>query len=532
MNQTVSAEIIRDTILAGTVAPAGGQVGDLPPAHSRVTPEPGWAERDLRASAPPQPIPAPPPLPTSPPAGSLHGFGVGELLAAYHSGITDPVSVLDALMARRIAHPSGKDAVLTTIAAAGAMARDSAVRIREGLARPLEGIPFGVKDIIDVADTHVTCGSRLTDERTAVADAAVVARLRAQGAIPTAMLATTEYACGSAHNPRYGAVQNPWDRTRWTGGSSTGSGAALAARLLPLALGTDTGGSIRVPSAWCGITGLKPTRGLLPRTGVATLSWTLDHIGPMARSADDLMRVMPLIAGPDGDDPVCVGAYDGSRARSGLSGLRIGVPGGWFLEMQDDAVLAAWRAALAGFEQLGARLVEVDLGDIATPHGDGYLIIMAELASLQEPDFGRIDEFDLGTRARIEQGLTFSATAYIRALRRRPLVMRRVLVALSDVDVLITPGVGAEAAFLDTLTVEVNGARHPLQLVLPRNTMIFDYTGLPALMLPSGVGRSGLPVGIQIVGKPYDDALCLSVGNAFQRATEFHRAAPPEPDAA
>jgi aspartyl-tRNA(Asn)/glutamyl-tRNA(Gln) amidotransferase subunit A len=392
--------------------------------------------------------------------------------------------------------------------------------------RPLEGIPFGVKDIIDVAETRVTCGSRLTGDRIAPADAAVVARLRAQGAIPFAMLATTEYACGSAHNPRYGAVHNPWDRSRWTGGSSTGSGAALAGRLLPLALGTDTGGSIRVPSAWCGITGLKPTRGLVPRTGVAPLSWTLDHIGPMARSADDLARVMPLIAGPDGDDPTAVGAYAGDRFRVDIAGLRIGVPEGWFVEMQDEAVLAAWRDALAVFERMGARLVPIDLGDVATAHADGYLIIMAELASLQEPDFDRMDAFDAGTQARIEQGRTFSATAYLRAMRRRPLVLRRVLEALDKVDALVTPGLGSEAAFLDDLTVEVNGARHPLQLILPRNTMLFDYTGMPALMLPSGVGRNGLPVAIQIVGKPYDDALCLGMGSAFQRITEFHRRAP------
>jgi aspartyl-tRNA(Asn)/glutamyl-tRNA(Gln) amidotransferase subunit A len=529
MNQAVSAETIRATILAGTVASPGGAPSDLPPAHSTETPEPGWAERDLRAAAPAQPTATLPPLPAPPASGPLHNFGVGDLLAAYQAGTTDPAAALEALAARRITHPSGKDAFLTLIAGTDALARDSAARIRRGLARPLEGIPFGVKDIIDVANTRVTSGSRLTGERIAAVDAAVVARLRAQGAIPVAMLATTEYACGSAHNPRYGAVRNPWDRTRWTGGSSTGSGAALAARLLPLALGSDTGGSIRVPSAWCGITGLKPTRGLVPRTGVAQLSWALDHVGPMARSADDLMRVMPLIAGPDGHDPTCVGGYDGARARTEIAGLRIGVPGGWFLEMQDAAVLDAWRAALARFEQLGARLVEIDLGDVATAHEDGYLIMMAELASLQEPDLGRLDEFDLGARARIEQGMAFSATTYLRAMRRRPLVMRRVWHALADVEVLITPGVGAEPAFLDTLTVEVNGERHPLQLVLPRNTMIFDYTGLPALMLPSGTGRSGLPVAIQIVGKPYDDALCLSVGSAFQHYTEFHRAAPPEP---
>jgi aspartyl-tRNA(Asn)/glutamyl-tRNA(Gln) amidotransferase subunit A len=319
-------------------------------------------------------------------------------------------------------------------------------------------------------------------------------------------------------------VRNPWDRSRWTGGSSTGSGATLAARLLPLALGSDTGGSIRVPSAWCGITGLKPTRGLVPRTGVAPLSWSLDHVGPMARSAADLARVMPLIAGPDGADPSAVGEYDGARAD--LAGLRVGVPGDWFVEMQDAAVLAAWRDALAVLERLGARLVPVDLGEIATAHADGYLVLMSELASLQEPDLDRIEDFDAGARARIELGQTFSATAYLRALRRRPLVLQRVLTAMADVDVVVTPGVGCEAASLADMTVEVDGAKHPLQLVLPRNTMIFDYTGMPALMLPSGAGGSGLPVAIQIVGGPFDDALCLSVGAAFQRVTDFHRRMP------
>jgi aspartyl-tRNA(Asn)/glutamyl-tRNA(Gln) amidotransferase subunit A len=523
MNEPVSTEVLRSTILAGTVAPETGSKSELPPAYSASTPEPAWFERDLRDAAPAvttaAPLSSPPPTAAGTPP---HLLSVSELKAAYAGGATDPVAVVAALTARIAMHPTGKDAVLAMVPGSEAMARDSAARIRDGSARALEGIPFGVKDIIDVAGGRVTCGSKLTGERVAAVDALVVARLRAQGAIPIAMLATTEYACGSAHNPRYGAVRNPWDRSRWTGGSSTGSGSALAARLLPLALGTDTGGSIRVPSAWCGITGLKPTRGLVPRTGVAQLSWTLDHVGPMARSAEDVARVMPLIAGPDGVDPTAVGGYAGDRWRADISGLRVGVPEGWFLELQDTAVLAAWREALTVLERLGARLVSVDLGDIATAHADGYLILMAELASLQEPDLDRIEEFDAGARARIEQGLAFSATAYLRALRRRPLVAQRVLAAMSGVDLLVTPGIGCEPASLADMTVEVDGARHPLQSALPRNTMIFDYTGLPALMLPSGLGRSGLPVAIQIVGKPYDDALCLSVGAAFQRLTDFH----------
>jgi aspartyl-tRNA(Asn)/glutamyl-tRNA(Gln) amidotransferase subunit A len=522
----VSPDVLRTTILAGTVA--APTASDLP-AAAFGTPEPGWAERGLRAQAPASASAAP--TAPAPDSGDspLHQLGVGQLLAAYAAGLTDPVAVLAALRARMETHPTGRDAVLAPIAEAEAMAADSAARIRAGRGRPLEGVPFGVKDIIDAAGQPVTCGSLQTGDRVATTDATIVARLRENGAIPVAMLATTEFACGSAHNARYGAVCNPWDRTRWTGGSSTGSGATLAARMLPLALGSDTGGSIRIPAAFCGITGLKPTRGLVPRTGVAPLSWTLDHVGPMARSADDLACVMPLIAGPDGQDPMADGQYAGDRWRSDLTGLRIGVPGGWFLELQDEAGLAAWRAALAVFEGLGAALVPVDLGDLATAHTDGYCIMMSELASLQEPDLDRIAAYDPGTRARIEQGLRFSATDYLRALRRRPVVMERVAQAMRSVDVLITPGVGSEAASLADLTVTVNGSRHPLQLVLPHNTMIFDYTGLPALMLPSGQGSTGLPVAIQIVGKPFDDALCLSLGSAFQRATAFHLRSPVEP---
>lgn len=524
---SVSEALIARTILAGTVAQAA-PARDLPSAWERDAPEPGEAERRLREAAGPtgEAAPVVPPLPPVE-GGPLHTLGIGALQAAFAAGATDPVALVAALTGRIARHPSGRDAVLAPVPGAEDAAQESARRIRAGQARPLEGVPFGIKDIIDCAGAPVTCGSRLTGDRVAGTDATVVARLRAAGAIPLAMLATTEFACGSAHNPRYGAVANPWNRTRWTGGSSTGSGAALAARLMPLALGTDTGGSIRVPASWCGVTGLKPTRGLVPRTGVAPLSWTLDHVGPMARSAEDLARVMPWIAGPDGTDPHAAGRYDAARAR-GIAGLRIGVPDGWFTTMQDDAVLAAWQDMLRVLERQGARLVPVDLGPVATAHQDGYTIVMAELAALQEPDLDRAAALDPGTRARMDQGRLFSATDYLRALRRRPVVLAQVLDALADVDVLVTPGLGGEAAALDTLTVEVNGEAHPLQAVLPRNTMLFDYTGLPALMLPTGLGRTGLPVAAQVVGKPYDDALCLAVAAAFQRETEHHRIVPPE----
>jgi aspartyl-tRNA(Asn)/glutamyl-tRNA(Gln) amidotransferase subunit A len=214
----VSAVVLRATILAGTIAEKSKRPSELPPAWA-VTPEPGWAERDLLARVPkatPEPALAPAKCPEG---AAFHEYGVGELLTAYASGVADPVSVVTALTARIAAHPTGRDAVLAMVPGAEAAARESAARYASGTARPLEGIPFGVKDIIDVEGAPVTGGSFLPRDRVASADALVVARLRAQGAIPLAMLGTTEFACGSAHNPRYGAVRNPWDRSRWTGGS-------------------------------------------------------------------------------------------------------------------------------------------------------------------------------------------------------------------------------------------------------------------------------------------------------------------------
>ena len=448
-------------------------------------------------------------------------MGVEDLLAAYAAGAADPMAVLASLLARRKTGEAS-EAVLCRVPGAEDAAAASAERQRNGTARPLEGMFFGVKDIIDVAGARVTCGSLQTGDRIAAEDATCVARLRAAGAIPIYMLATSEFACGAVENARYGAVPNPWDRSRWAGGSSTGAGAALAGRLVPLALGSDSGGSIRIPAAFCGITGLKPTRGLVPRTGVATLSWTLDHVGPMARSCADILRVLPVLSGPDGKDPLAAESTPDSFAGMSMAGLRIGVPEGWFTTRCDGAVLAAWQVALSVLELEGAVLVPVKMPDFTLAHEEAWMVLYAELASCQESRMGTLDLFDSGTRDRIARGLQVSATDYLRALRRRPLVQRALLDAMADVDVLLTPGVGAEAATLADPAVQVDGSRWAMYEVTPRNTMIFDYTGFPALMLPSGKGRMGLPVSIQVVGRPFADALCLAVGAAFQMRTRHH----------
>ena len=457
--------------------------------------------------------------------GDISQAGVGDLLAGYARGDFDPVAVLEKLTHAIGATRAGSEAVLRLVPGALNAAKESAARWATGTLRPLEGIPFGVKDIIDVAGTEVTSGSHFTGHRIAPADAHVVARLKAAGAIPFSMTATSEFACGGPHNPRYGAVTNPWDAIRWTGGSSTGSGAALAARLMPLALGTDTGGSIRVPSCWCGTTGLKPTREKVSRHGVAALSWTLDHIGPMARSAQDIARVLPFMtASPDPqlakDCAALVGDLD-------ISGLRIGVATGWFTENVDQAVLANWTAALETLENLGCVLIDLPPFDVRPFHEAGWVVLQSELAALHADRADRADLMDPGMLGRLRNGRAFSAMDYARALQARVTAQETFLSAMADVDLMITPGIGGEAGSLKTLAVDVNGAPMSFQDLISRNTMIFDFTGFPALMLPTGLGRAGLPTGMQIVGRPHAEALCLLAGAAFQAVTAHHRLVPP-----
>ncbi|MEU5843059.1 amidase [Rhodococcus sp. NPDC047139] len=534
-------------------AEAAETVDDLlPQARADMEPLLGAGRLTPLASAPDGPACEPAhssaflaasPVPTSPvdaPAytarvdAPAHELGVVDLLAAYRSGRTAPTAVLAALRARWSDPALSGGAVLAVVEGADDAAADSDRRWSDGTARPLEGIFFAVKDIIDVAGAPVTAGSRTTGDRIAVTDATVVARLRAAGAIPVLMTATTEFACGAPHNARYGAVTNPWDRSRWTGGSSTGSAGALAARLVPLALGTDTGGSIRVPSALCNLTGIKPTYGLVPRTGVASLSWTLDHIGPMARSAADLRIALEVLAGPDGYDPAAVPDEAARQVRDGLAatdapgpvslaGVRLGVPTTWFTELCDAGVLAAWEAAVDTFRQLGAEIVPVDIPEAHRLHDDVTIVMTCELASNQEDSLEKFALYDIGTQVRIARGLVPSAVDYLRSVRRRALAQRETIRAFdaAGIDVLVTPGIGAIAARLSDVTMEIDGVRYPMQSVVGRNTGLFDYLGLPAVMTPAGFSE-GMPVGVQLVGRPWADDTCLRLAQVLQSVTDVH----------
>jgi aspartyl-tRNA(Asn)/glutamyl-tRNA(Gln) amidotransferase subunit A len=486
--------------------------------------DPALADRPFRRRLSPALLPGLARVEAQPLPMDIPLAGIGDLLAAYRHGAVTPIDVIARLRDSISKSAAGAQALLRFIPDLDRAAEESARRWADGTARPLEGVPFGVKDIIDVAGTVTTSGSWFTGDRVAPADADVVGRLRAAGAIPFAMLATTEFASGSPHNPRYGAVTNPWDASRWTGGSSTGSGAALAARFMPFALGTDTGGSIRVPSCWCGTTGLKPSRELVSRQGVAPLSWTLDHIGPMTRSAGDIARVLPFMAVEP--DISLIADCETALSTTTLTGLRIGVPVNWFIELVDTAVLDNWMTSVDVLRSLGCVVTPLPALDIAPFHADGWTVLLSELAAHQSERLDRASLFDRGLLARLEQGLAISAGDYGRALQRRKAAQDMMLSAMDDVDLIVTPGLGGEAGSLETLTVDVDGRAHAFSEIISRNTMIFDYTGFPALMLPSGLGRSGLPTGMQIVGRPGADALCLKAGVAFQAATTHHLNSP------
>lgn len=533
--------------------PAGAHLDELlPAARSSLAPVLARARRRPLAPAPEPsdepahataflascPVPEPPfaraPSVRSPADGTgLAELGIVELLEAFASGAATPSALLDALRARWRDRREGSG-VLAEIDGADEAAAAADRAWTTGTARGLEGIPFAVKDIIDVAGAAVTCGSFATGDRTASVDATAVARLRNAGAIPVLMVATTEFACGATENVRYGPARNPWDPERWTGGSSSGSGAAVASRYVPLALGTDTAGSVRVPSALCGVSGVKPTYGLVPRTGVASLSWSLDHVGPIARSAADLRLVLAHLAGPDGKDPSAVPEAtaegvrhhlrNGSGTPEPLRPLRVGVATSWFDEHCDPGVLAAWEEALAVLMAGGAEVRPVDLGFVEQGEDDFALILLAELASNHEGRLEELEIYDSRVQGFIAQGTVPSAVDHLRALRRRASAMREAATAFhgpDGVDVLLTPGVGIAAPRVSATSVEMGGREHPLPDCMRRNTSPFNLLGFPAVMVPAGfVG--GLPVGVQVVGPPWADATCLAVAELLQSRTDHH----------
>ncbi len=431
-----------------------------------------------------------------------------DLLAGYARGDARPSDVVEASL-RRI---EALDPVLRAVWAvddvgARAAASRADARWRAGRARPLEGVPVLVKDLLDVADLPATGGSRWLADRRATVDAEVVANVRAAGAIVIGKSATFELGCGDEHTP-FGVTRNPHDPAHTTGGSSSGSAAALAARLVPLALGTDTGGSIRIPAAWCGVVGLKPTLGRLSTRGLLGLSPTLDTPGPMARSARDVALLLAAMLGHRAGDVSGTGAST-DTALVDAAAVRV-------CDLLDDDVRVALDATVASISTRVGSVAEVSVPGIRSGADLSWLITMAEAASTYA-DAPR-DLLTAAFAARVDVGVRIGRAEHVAALRARTELAARVAACFEGadrVDVLVMPTTVCTAPPLDHLDRPVAGVEPNWPDVHARNVAIWNVTGLPALTVPIGSDRHGLPIGLQLVGAPFADERILAIAAAL-----------------
>ncbi len=414
---------------------------------------------------------------------------------------------------------------LPALAAARVADQELAAGIDRG---PLHGIPLGVKDIIATKDAPTTAQSEVLDPWWGSgADAPVVARLREAGAVIIGKTSTMEFAIGmpDASKP-FPVPRNPWNTDRWPGGSSSGTGSGIAAGLFLGGLGTDTGGSVRIPAAYCGVSGMKQTFGLVPKSGCVALGYSRDHIGPLARSARDCAIMLGVMAGHDPADltsvevdvPDYVAALDGS-----LAGLVIGVEREHHFghPAEDPAVRDVFEAAVAELEAAGARVVEVSIPHYQEIQAASQVAARAESFAYHRLDLrGRRELYGIHTKDILIGGALCTGWEYVQTQRLRSMAKREVAQVMSEVDVLLTPASGNGAPPVEGLNAESF-------FKLPSYTSFWNNVGLPALCVPMGFSSDGLPLSLQIVGKPFADSTLFLVGDAYQQMTDWHLQLPP-----
>lgn len=411
-------------------------------------------------------------------------------------------------------------------------AKEAEEEIRAGRRRgPLHGIPIGLKDLCATKGIRTTSGSKLFRDHVPTEDATVAARLAQAGSILLGKLHMNEFAYGpDGDNVHDGPAHNPWNTDCMTGGSSSGSGAAVAASLCLGALGTDTGGSVRIPSALCGIVGLKPTYGRVSRYGITPLSWSLDHAGPMAKTAEDVALLLQAMAGPDPNDPSAarLPVPDYSAGLSGeVRGLRIGVPREYFFEGLDPEVERAVYDAIDVLKGLGAAIHEVSWPALRYTTLAALILVLVEAAAFHEPWLRTQPEaYQPDIALRLKWGLLVPAAAYLKAQRLRARICHDAARLWTEVDVLAVPATAIAAPRLGETQVRLATRETSMREALLRLMRPFNLTGLPALSVPCGFTSAGLPIGLQIAGKPFDEATVLRVGHAYEQHTDWHRRHP------
>jgi aspartyl-tRNA(Asn)/glutamyl-tRNA(Gln) amidotransferase subunit A len=448
-----------------------------------------------------------------------------------------PPELTDAYLARIASLDSKINAFITVTAdRARADARAAEQAIMRGQYRGgLHGIPYAPKDILATRGIRTTNGSQVTADWVPDFESTITERLAAAGAVLIGKLNLLEFAMGSGVVSGFGPARNPWDLARTPSGSSSGSGAALAAHLVPLSIGTDTGGSIRGPASFCGIVGLKQTYGRVSRYGVTTLAWTLDHAGPMTRTVRDAALMLQVIAGADGKDATCttdpVPSY-AEQLTADLRGVRIGVPRQHFVEDAQPEIERAYRAALATMQDLGATLVDVDVPHAPYATSAGWVVAMAEAAQFHEKRLRDTPQlFDPIVRERLDAARFYPATDYIKALRIRTVLMDEMDAVFRSADAMVVPANGSLPGLLEPATSAATDVKPGVTPTPFRggSTFLGNMTGLPALVLPCGfsAGPPRLPIGLQVYGRAFDEATVLRVGHAYEQATGWHREKPP-----
>ena len=450
----------------------------------------------------------------------LHWMTAAAAARAIAAGELSPVELMKALLAR-IARLDPKLNVFIRLDgdAAMAAARAAEAEIASGRSRgPLHGVPVGIKDIIDVAGLPTTCHSKLLIDNVAAADAVCVSHLRGAGAIVLGKLSTHEFAIGGpSFDLPWPPARNPWNPDHHPGGSSSGSGSGVAAGLFPMALGSDTGGSVRNPASACGIVGLKPTYGLVSRRGVFPLSFTLDHVGPLTRTVTDNALMLDVLAGHDPLDPGSAAVPSGRYASGlerGVRGMRIG-----FIRHFHETDVPADPEVAAGLEQaartlqsLGAQISDVRLPTLGEFGAVNRVILQSEAWAIHGPwlrerpgDYGRL------ARRRLLPGAFISAGDYVQAARRRLEMIAAVEAALREVDVLLcASAMDPPSRIEDAAETE---RTYPRQARTP-----FNVTGHPALAMMAGLSSDGLPLSLQLVGRNFAEATLFQVARAWERA--------------
>lgn len=387
---------------------------------------------------------------------------------------------------------------------------------------PLHGIPFAAKDVFLTSGVRTTCGSRALSQFVPTTDAALVTRLRGAGAILVGKLNMHEFAFGvTSDNPHFGAVRNPVDTTRIAGGSSGGSAAAVAAALVPLALGTDTGGSIRIPSALCGVAGLKPTFGRLSRQGIYPLCHSLDHPGLLAATAADLALAMKVVDDQTQSRPPRPQqrADIAMSASPDLDGVTIGVPDSYFFDNLEPAVADSLRDALDTLRGLGAVLTPVSIPHLPEAAVAASVTLLSEAATtLEKWHRQKAEELGPDILFRLELGAGISARQYLKAQHVRAVVRAAFATVFEDVDALVTPQLPITAPLLGQSLVTPGHVEEAVPDALTRLTRIFNFTGIPAVSVPCGRSGAGLPIALQLVGAAGQDFTPLRIGQVYERA--------------